>query len=218
MAASIMAPMAIAMPPKTHDIGAKTQQFHRAERHQYADRQHDDCHQRAAEMQQEDDADQRHHNAFLQQRVLEGFDRGVDQIGTIVYRNDFDRARQTARDFLEALFYILDCIERIDAKALQHDAAGDLAFPIEFSNASPLGYEMKDGKIANVEEEAELVRSIFRRYLELGSVNELLRDLRERGIRTKTRLLSTGATRGRHPVRSWRPVLPAEQSLLYRRG
>ena len=89
-------------------------------------------------MQQEDDADQRHHNAFLQQRVLEGFDRGVDQIGTIVDRNDFDRARQTARDFLEALFYILDYIERIDAKALQHDAAGDLAFPIEFSNAAPL--------------------------------------------------------------------------------
>jgi site-specific DNA recombinase len=63
----------------------------------------------------------------------------------------------------------------------------------------PLGYERKDGKIAIVEEEAELVRSIFRRYLELGSVNELLRDLRERNIRTKTRLLSTGATRGGIP-------------------
>src|SRR5258706_13260920 len=48
----------------------------------------------------------------------------------------------------------------------------------------PLGYEMKDGKIAIVEEEAELVRSIFKRYLELGSVNELVRDLRERNIRT----------------------------------
>ncbi len=60
----------------------------------------------------------------------------------------------------------------------------------------PLGYEMKDGKIAVVEEEAELVRSIFQRYLELGSVNELLRDLKERDIRTKSRLLSTGATRG----------------------
>jgi hypothetical protein len=63
----------------------------------------------------------------------------------------------------------------------------------------PLGYEMKDGKIAIVEEEAELVRSIFRRYLELGSVNELLRDLRERNIRTKTRRLSTGAMRGGIP-------------------
>jgi site-specific DNA recombinase len=63
----------------------------------------------------------------------------------------------------------------------------------------PLGYEIKDGKLAVVEEEAELVRSIFRRYLELGSVNELVRDLRDRDIRTKSRRLSTGATRGGIP-------------------
>src|SRR3989440_830008 len=63
----------------------------------------------------------------------------------------------------------------------------------------PLGYEMKDGKIAIVEAEAELVRLIFRRYLELGSVNELLRDLKERNIRTRTKQLSTGATRGGIP-------------------
>src|SRR6195256_4956379 len=63
----------------------------------------------------------------------------------------------------------------------------------------PLGYKIMDGKIAVVEEEAELVRSIFRRYLELGSVNELLRDLKERNIRTKARQLFTGATRGGIP-------------------
>jgi hypothetical protein len=62
-----------------------------------------------------------------------------------------------------------------------------------------MGYEMKDGKVAVVEEEAELVRSIYRRYLELGGVNELLRDLKERNIRTKSRLLSTGVTRGGIP-------------------
>src|SRR5882672_6972794 len=63
----------------------------------------------------------------------------------------------------------------------------------------PFGYEMKDGKIAIVEEEAGLVRLIFRRYLELDSVNELLRDLKDRNIRTKTKQLSTGATRGGIP-------------------
>src|SRR5256714_4549476 len=63
----------------------------------------------------------------------------------------------------------------------------------------PCGYEMKDGKIAIVEEEAKFVRSIYRRYLELGGVNELVRDLRERNIRTRTKLLSTGATRGGIP-------------------
>src|ERR1700680_5121205 len=37
---------------------------------------------------------------------------------------------------------------------------------------------------------------IYRRYLELGGVNALVCDLRERNIRTKSRLLATGATRG----------------------
>src|SRR6202522_4039032 len=82
----------------------------------------------------------------------------------------------------------------------------------------PLGYEMKEGKIAVVEEDAELVRSIFRRYLELGSVNELLRDLRERNIRTKRRLLSTGATRGGIPFGRGALYYLFKQSLLYRRG
>jgi site-specific DNA recombinase len=63
----------------------------------------------------------------------------------------------------------------------------------------PLGYEMRDGKIAVVEEEAEQVRFIFQRYLELGSVNQLVRDLSERGIKTKFKKLSTGTTRGGIP-------------------
>jgi site-specific DNA recombinase len=60
----------------------------------------------------------------------------------------------------------------------------------------PLGYRMKDDKIAVVDDEAERVRLIFRRYLELGGVNALVRDLRERNIRTKERLLAMGVTRG----------------------
>src|SRR3569832_1011462 len=51
----------------------------------------------------------------------------------------------------------------------------------------PLGYAMKEGKIAVVEIEAERVRMIYRRYLELGAVNALVRDLREQDIRTKSR-------------------------------
>jgi site-specific DNA recombinase len=63
----------------------------------------------------------------------------------------------------------------------------------------PLGYQMREGKIAVVESEAERVRLIFRRYLELGGVNALVRDLRERNIRTKERPLATGVIRGGLP-------------------
>jgi site-specific DNA recombinase len=63
----------------------------------------------------------------------------------------------------------------------------------------PLGYDMEDGKVVVVESDAEQVRLIYRRYLELSGVNALVRDLKERNIRTKIRLLATGATRGGIP-------------------
>jgi DNA invertase Pin-like site-specific DNA recombinase len=50
-----------------------------------------------------------------------------------------------------------------------------------------LGYETKDRKIVINEKEAETVQEIFRRYLELGSLNRLLVDLRERNVVTKIR-------------------------------
>jgi site-specific DNA recombinase len=63
----------------------------------------------------------------------------------------------------------------------------------------PLGYAMKDGKVAVVEDEAERVRLIYRRYLELTGVNALVRDLKDKDVRTKTRLRATGATHGGIP-------------------
>src|SRR5216117_295302 len=64
---------------------------------------------------------------------------------------------------------------------------------------TPLGYATKDRKIVVVEEEAERVRTIFRSYLRLGSLNRLMADLRERGIVTKVRSLKSGRTVGGIP-------------------
>ena len=47
--------------------------------------------------------------------------------------------------------------------------------------------------------EAEAVRTIFQRYLDLGSLNLLMADLRSRGIVTKRRTLKTGETVGGIP-------------------
>jgi hypothetical protein len=63
----------------------------------------------------------------------------------------------------------------------------------------PLGYDLKDSKIVVVEAEAEQVRLIFNRYLELSGVNALARDLKAKDMRTKTKLLATGAVRGGIP-------------------
>jgi site-specific DNA recombinase len=49
----------------------------------------------------------------------------------------------------------------------------------------PLGYRCIDKKLVVVPEEAEAVRTIFARYLELGSMGALLTELDRQGIRTK---------------------------------
>jgi site-specific DNA recombinase len=63
----------------------------------------------------------------------------------------------------------------------------------------PLGYESRDRKLTVIEEEAARVRTIFNRYLELGSIGRLLPDLRKRQIHTKVRRLSDGRTVGGVP-------------------
>ena len=63
----------------------------------------------------------------------------------------------------------------------------------------PLGYQAKDRKITVVTDEAKTVRHIFRRYLDLGSLNLLLTDLRRSGVKTKLRPLSNGRTIGGIP-------------------
>src|SRR5438874_7378377 len=64
---------------------------------------------------------------------------------------------------------------------------------------APLGYATKNRKIVVVEEEAERVRTIFRRYLKLGSLNLLMAELRKQSIVTKVRTLKSGATVGGIP-------------------
>jgi site-specific DNA recombinase len=60
----------------------------------------------------------------------------------------------------------------------------------------PLGYAAVDKKVVVVPDEAEAVRTIYARYLELGSVRALAEDLDRRGIRSKSRQLATGRTIG----------------------
>jgi site-specific DNA recombinase len=60
----------------------------------------------------------------------------------------------------------------------------------------PLGYAAVDKKIRVVPAEAEAIRTIFARYLKLGSVRALAEDLDRRGIRSKPRRLSNGRTIG----------------------
>jgi site-specific DNA recombinase len=64
---------------------------------------------------------------------------------------------------------------------------------------APLGYRAQDRKLIVVDSEAEIVRFIFRRYAELGSVQSLKDKLEAGDIRSKLRTTASGRISGGKP-------------------
>jgi len=58
----------------------------------------------------------------------------------------------------------------------------------------PLGYDLGDRRLVINQAEASLVRQIYQRYLELGSVRLLKQDLDQRGVTSKARLSRKGSS------------------------
>jgi site-specific DNA recombinase len=63
----------------------------------------------------------------------------------------------------------------------------------------PLGYLVEDRKLVIIDSEAEIVRAIFRRYAELGSVRLLKQKLDARGIKSKSWTSASGRPIGGRP-------------------
>jgi len=63
----------------------------------------------------------------------------------------------------------------------------------------PLGYRVQDRKLVIVDSEAELVRSILRRYAELGSVRLLKEELEAQGRKSKSWTSAAGRVIGGKP-------------------
>lgn len=60
----------------------------------------------------------------------------------------------------------------------------------------PLGYDVENRRLVINPKEAALVRKIYERYLELGSVVELAEDLNAKGYKTKVQIRASGPHRG----------------------
>jgi len=63
----------------------------------------------------------------------------------------------------------------------------------------PLGYRAQDRKLVIVDSQAEVVRTIFRRYVALGSVRLLQQELEARGITSRSSTSASGRMRGSKP-------------------
>jgi site-specific DNA recombinase len=130
-------------------------------------------------------------------KLVELFDgHGVSFVSVT---QQFNTTTSMGRLTLNVLLSFAQFEREVTSERIRDKIAASKRKGIWVGGTLPLGYQMKDGKIAVVEDEAERVRQVYRRYLELGGVNALARDLRDRNIRTKSRLLKTGATRGGIP-------------------
>jgi site-specific DNA recombinase len=127
-------------------------------------------------------------------KLVELFD--AHGVSFVSVTQQFNTTTSMGRLTLNVLLSFAQFEREVTSERIRDKIAASKRKGIWVGGTLPLGYHMKDGKIAVVEDEAERVRQIYRRYLELGGVNALVRDLRERNFRSKLRLLATGATRG----------------------
>jgi site-specific DNA recombinase len=127
-------------------------------------------------------------------KLVELFDQ--HNVSFVSVTQQFNTTTSMGRLTLNVLLSFAQFEREVTSERIRDKIAASKRKGLWVGGIVPLGYASKDRKIVVVKAEAERVRTIFRRYLELGSLNRLMADLRERGIVTKVRLLKTGRTVG----------------------
>ena len=130
-------------------------------------------------------------------KLVELFDEhGVSFVSVT---QQFNTTTSMGRLTLNVLLSFAQFEREVTSERIRDKIAASKRKGLWLGGMAPLGYDTKDRRIVVVEEEAERVRSIFRSYLALGSLNRVLADLRQKGIVTKVRTLKTGRTVGGIP-------------------
>jgi site-specific DNA recombinase len=130
-------------------------------------------------------------------KLVELFDG--HQVSFVSVTQSFNTTSSMGRLTLNVLLSFAQFEREVTSERIRDKIAASKRRGLWVGGMVPLGYESRDKKLVVVDEEAERVRLIFRRYLELGSLDSLMRDLRERGVITKVRRLSNGSTIGGIP-------------------
>ena len=127
-------------------------------------------------------------------KLVELFD--AHGVSFVSVTQQFNTTTSMGRLTLNVLLSFAQFEREVTAERIRDKVAASKRKGLWVGGMVPLGYKLNDGKLSIVEKEAEQVRTIFRSYLELGSVNRLVIELRQRDFRSKIRKLSNGGTRG----------------------
>jgi DNA invertase Pin-like site-specific DNA recombinase len=127
-------------------------------------------------------------------KLVELFDH--HNVSFVSVTQQFNTTTSMGRLTLNILLSFAQFEREVTSERIRDKIAASKRKGLWVGGMAPLGYDTKDRQITVNEAEAESVRTIFRRYLELGSLNLLMADLRKRGIVTKRRNLKTGKVVG----------------------
>jgi site-specific DNA recombinase len=127
-------------------------------------------------------------------KLVELFDQRT--VSFVSVTQSFNTTSSMGRLTLNVLLSFAQFEREVIGERVRDKIAASKAKGIWVGGSIPLGYVVADKKAVVVPDEAETVRLIFRRYMELGSIAALVADLDRQGIRTRRQTLSTGKTRG----------------------
>ena len=130
-------------------------------------------------------------------RMVEAFDRkGVSFVSVT---QAFNTTTSMGRLTLNVLLSFAQFEREVTGERIRDKIAASKAKGMWMGGNLPLGYNVQHRQLLIVPEEAETVRMLFRRYLELGAVNALLQALDRDGVRSKLWTTRSGKVRGGLP-------------------
>jgi len=118
-------------------------------------------------------------------RLVELFDR--HGVSFVSITQAFNTTTSMGRLTLNVLLSFAQFEREVIGERVRDKIAASKRKGLWMGGPAPLGYAAENKKLVVVEAEAETVRLIFTRYLELGSIQALATDLDRRRIRTKKR-------------------------------
>src|SRR5215469_6157851 len=127
-------------------------------------------------------------------KLVELFDQ--HSVSFVSVTQSFNTTSSMGRLTLNVLLSFAQFEREVIGERVRDKIAASKRKGIWVGGSVPLGYASVNKKLVVVPEEAETVRFIFRRYIELGSIGALVKDLDQKGIRTRRRTQSDGSYRG----------------------
>ncbi len=130
-------------------------------------------------------------------KLVELFD--AQGVSFVSVTQAFNTTSSMGRLTLNVLLSFAQFEREVTGERIRDKVAASKKKGIWMGGVVPLGYRVQHRKLLIVPEEAKTVRTVFERYLALGSTIKLLEELRSRGITTKRRVMSDGRTTGGIP-------------------